>query len=531
MKEKIHILLINATIIITIFPALFSCSDDLGNYSYHSLEEVSIELDSAYLGIVGEHLNIVPALQGAGDLTNDYIYQWKTFSTTNPSDTAVVLSHSCELDYLMRLSPGEYTLVFTVQRKGAEVFDRKTTSLSVRTPYSEGWLVLSDDDGRARLDIHSFVKDTTYTDILSGTTPATWNHPIAIRCLPNANYPEAPFYLLTSDGTTRLADDDFKYKDEYLIRYEMGNASDTGVLPTAIAENGVAKLIIANGKPYYCDNSTGDGLFMSARRNSFDVASTVGCDALSDHMAPVFLMYDLKNRRFVVCATMFASTDILGSNVSGDIALSTLGSFYKFPIGNDSEFTLPQNGKYDLLHLENTRYDPLGIDQGTTYAVLSNGSERKVYGFALGDLVSIRYEKYGNAYTKVICRDISSLPSITEATFYAFSSLKNFFYYIADGAVYRVDMTSEAPSAVKEFDLPAGETPTLFKFYMPTQSTNSRYAYKLLLGTQSADGNGTLRIYDTWQSEGDLQNAVPTDTYTGFKKITDVILREVITEY
>lgn len=531
MTQHFHSLYIYALSLLLLSGLAASCSEDLGNYSYHAIEEVGIAMDTAYTGIVGEPLRITPTLTTEGDEAADYTYDWKAISTTTPADTAIQLADTRSLDYTVRLSPGEYTLVYTVQRNGSGVFYRSTADLSVRTPYSSGWLVLSDDSGRARLDIHSFVKDTTYTDILSGTTPGTWNTPYAIRCLPNANYPEAPFYLLTADGTTRLADDDFNYKDEYLIRYEMGNASDTEVRPEMIAENGVAKLIIAGGKPYYCDNSTGDGLFMSARKNSFDVEPTVGCDALSDHMAPVFLFWDKTYRKFVVCATMFASSDILGTTVTSDIGLNLLGSFYKFPVGNDSRFTLPQTGRYSLVHMENTRYDPEGIDQGTTYAVLSQGSKRAVYGLALGDLVSVRYTKYGNAYTKVIYRDISSLPGITEATHYAFSSLKNYFYYLSGHTVYRVDMTDDTPTATAQFTLPDDEAVTLFKFYMPTQSANSRYAYKLLIGSHDAQDNGTLRIYDTWDCEGDLLDAQPESVYTGFAKIKDAILREVITEY
>lgn len=508
---------------------LSSCSSDLGNYTYHAIEEVAVRIDTAYTGIVGERLHITPTLTADGFKAENYDFEWRAINQI--ADTATVIGTEQDLDYTVRLAPGDYTLVCTVQKKEAETFDRTTAALSVRTPYSEGWLVLSSDNGRARLDMHSFVKDTTYTDILSGTTPATWCTPYAVRCLPNANYPEAPFYLLTADGTTRLADQDFAWKDEYLIRYEMGNASDTDVRPTAIAENGVAKLLIAGGKPYYCDNSTGDGLFMSARKNTFDVDSRVGFDALTDHMAPVFLMWDTKNRRFVVCATMLASADILGTTVSSDVALSTLGSFYKFPVGQESAFTLPANGRYDLVHLENTRYDPLGIEQGTTYTILSRGTERHVYGFALGDLVSIRYEKYGNAYTKVIHRNISSLPGITEATHFAFSSLKNYFYYVSGGTVWRADMTQETPTAVRQFDLPEGETLTLFKHCMPTQSTNARQAYSLLVGTKDAEGHGTLRIYDEWATEGDLTDAAPAYTYTGFAEIADVLLREIIGEY
>ncbi len=380
--------------------------------------------------------------------------------------------------------------------------------------------------------MHSSIKDKTYTDILAGTTPSEWHTPYAIACLPNANNPESPFYLLTADGTTRLSDNDFGWKEEYVLRYEMGEASDADTRPTTIAENGTGKLIIAGGKPYYCDNTTGDGLFRTARKNRFDVASVVGYDAKSDHMAPVFLMYDTTYRRFVVCAEQFSLTDILGTPTATDVTLAAFSSFYGFPVGNESAFNLPAAGKYVLLHMENTRYDPQSNDHGTTYAVLGNGNERMIYGFSLGDLVSIRYpEQYGFAYGKVISRNISGCEGIAQAKWYAFSSLKNYMYYVSGQHVYRVDLTSETPTAVLQFDLPADEEVTCFKFYLPTQSANALTAYDLIIGTVKADGSGTLRIYDGWTTEGDFSSGQAQDTYTGFARIKDVILREVITEY
>lgn len=511
---------------------LGACADDLGNYTYHDLADIGITMDTAYTGIVGEQLTIAPALAADDAAAADYVYDWKAIAVTTPADTAIPLATTRNLDYTVRLTPGDYTLVYTVSRRDAGIFYRATASLSVRTPFSQGWLVLSDDAGRARLDMYSDIKDRVYTDLLAGTTPGTWQTPYAISCLPNSAAPDLPFYLLTADGTTRLSDVDFGWKEEYLLRYEMGNAADADVRPTTIAENGPGKLIIAGGKPYYCDNTTGDGLFGSARKNTFDVASYVGFDALSDHYAPAFLMYDVRSRRFVVCAEQFALADILGQTTTSDVSLTALTSFYGFPVSNDEAFSLPAGNKYDLLHMENTRYAPLNDDHGTTYALLAAGSERVVYGFAMGDLVSVRYpDKYGYAYAKVISRDLSACTGITAATHFAFSSLKNYMYYVSGGEVYRVDLTDAVPTAVPQFAVAAGEEVTCFKFYLPTQSANARRAYDLLVGTADAAGNGTLRVYDGWTNEGDFAGAEPAETHTGFGRIKDVILREIITEY
>ena len=208
------------------------------------------------------------------------------------------------------------------------------------------------------------------------------------------------------------------------------------------------------------------------------------------------------------------------------MALKLLSSLYGFPYGNADLFSIPSSA-YNLLWIENTLYDPLQIDIGTTWCVMSRPATGKVmlYGFALGDLVAVRYSQYGNTVTNIQSCDLSALPDIGDASLFAFSSLKDMMYYAVDGDVYQVNLASTVPAAVKAISLP-GETISLLRFYpYYTDETNvslEHRNYDLIVGTEE----GRLRIYDGWSHEGDFTSPILKEEHDGFSKIIDVIYRE-----
>lgn len=509
------------------------CTEDLGNYKYGTLNDVSIVFDDNLSALVLEPLQVTPELSANPFHEEAYTYDWKAYPK-NETLAPILLSEERNLNVEITLDPGLYNLVYTVTEKATGLFARQTASLLVETPLSRGWVVLGDADNRVRLDMYSEVKQKVYADLLKGTELADWKQPKSIQFVLNQSIAESPFYLLTGSGATRLSSHDFAFKEEYRFAYELGSFSGAEVIPDVLGINGTGKMVIASGKPYYCDNTMGDGLFGAPRKNSYDVAPFIGCDALSDHYAPTFLMYDTTNKRFVVCAEQFSVNDVLGYPMASDVALSSLGS-YGFPVGEENLFELPAAGMYDLVTMQNTAYDPGNRGFGTTYTVLAKDNQRVLYGFALGDLVSIRYpEKYGSVYTKILYRDLSACTDIDKATLFAFSSLKNYMYYAVKGAVYRVDLNVQACTAELQFTLPNEEEITCLKFYACTQADNARRSYDLIVGSrthETTDSPGVLRIYDGWKTEGNFLNAQPSEEYKGFAVIKDVLYREMITSY
>ena len=88
-------------------------------------------------------------------------------------------------------------------------------------------------------------------------------------------------------------------------------------------------------------------------------------------------------------------------------------------------------------------------------------------------------------------------------------------------------MSEETPHAVLQFDL-GGETITCLKFNLYQNAGNSQKRYDLVVGSETADGEGILRIYEGYLSEGDFSGAVPSEVYRGFGRIADATYKERI---
>ncbi len=503
---------------------LQGCADDKGNYDYRDLNDLNISFEDAYSAISREPFVIKPEVAAKEFSPDAYTYEWKAYDQTGSREPAV-LGTALDLDVELTLAQGDYRLVLTVTEKATGLYWQRSATLDVDTPLSSGWLVLCSDDGRVRLDMVSHIKETdnVYRDLLKGTELEDWQQPYQLVCDP---WMQEPFYLVTGSGTTRLSNDDFQWDDTYMIGYEFGEGMYTGTV-RRLASHRPGKLFVdTSGHVYYCNTLAGDGLFGSVRANGFYVEPAVGYNAKGTPFVPAFMMWDRNNRRFVVCASEFAS---IGLDNVRDVPMADLAAD-GFPTVNEGLFAWPERAdRMDFVCMENTRYDRNQDGNGMTYAVLGKGDRRFLYGIILNELYSFAEAKYGYAYEKAYHADLSACTDIARATHFAFSSLKTFMYYAVGGKVYRVDFSNAAPAAEPQFELPEGEEITCLKFYLWEQEDADNRSYDLIVGSKENDtGESTLRIYDGFTGEGDFRDAVPVERYAGFADIVDVIYREKV---
>lgn len=502
-----------------------SCADDKGNYDYRELNDLGIAFDDAYSAIAREMFEIVPTVSGKSFNPDDYTYEWKAYDETGMKDP-VVLGTDLNLKTLLNLPQGNYKLVLNITEQVSGIYYQHTASLQVVTPTSLGWIVLCSDEGRVRLDMVSHIKteNNVYYDLLKGTPLETWQTPYQLVCDPNM---AEPFYLVTKSGTTRLSSDDFQWNESYMIANEFGTGVYTGEV-NRLATHFPGKLFIdTGGKVYYCNTLMGDGLFGSVRANGFYVDPQIGYNAKATQIVPSFMMWEKGQRRFVLCANEFYT---IGLDNAKDIPMDEMVA-YGFSTVNEEIFAWPKRSdRFDLIHMENTRYDKNQNDNGVTYAVLGRNDERYLYGIILGDLYSFADSRYGSAYEKVCRLNLSSCTDIASADHFAFSSLKNYMYYSACGKVYRVGLDATAsPVSELQFALPESEDITCMKFYLWEQDDADNRSYDLIVASKNRDtGEGILRIYDGFGNEGNFLDAEPVEQYGGFADIVDVIYRENI---
>lgn len=498
---------------------LAGCSQDEGNYDYHSLNEPNITGVPESISVLSRaDLDLNPEM---GDNITDldaYTYEWKAINKSGDNEVTV-LGTEKHLKQEVTLPAGEYTLYFTATEKKSGLFWRQSYSLTVSDVTSEGWMVLCDVAGKTRLDLVSDVTGKTYYDVLKSNGMPELNKPYRIQYAPKAGYSDSPFYLFTADGATRLSKNSFAWQKDYAFRYEVAKQTDLHPQSIVYDQGAMMKLCVSDGYAYYAANSGILGLYAAANKQPV-LAPYVGCNVRASSYATIFLLYDDVNKCFMSCCPFLPDLSLsdnsyLSMEEMEDIAINYKGkemvtgtAFSEYPTG------------LDFVYMENTKYDPGNAKMGVTYTVLKGGNKYYLYGIQLGDMLA-----YGDcpiAIGRAYYGDLSGCTDIDKASCFAFSSLKNYMYYSVGGTVYRVNLSETPLKAQKQFTL-RNEKITVLKFNLYQNATSS-HDYDLVVGSDNR-GDGALRIYEGRDSEGDFSNVNPT-IYTGFAIIVDATYRE-----
>lgn len=507
------------------------CARDLGNYDYKELDEPKVSgIEDSYEVLTLETLSISPVIEeGLGE--DSYVYEWKVIDNNN-YNTETVLSTERNLEYEVTLAPGSYSMYYTLTEKESGIAWQTTSALTVNSSMSEGWMILcSDEEDRARLDFFSAITNTTYTDVLKAAAEAgmpEYKGPRKIQWLSSMTDEASPYYLLTDDGATRLGKDSFGWEADYSMVYE--SAAGIELKPYSIVCSGFGKMLVSGTDAYYCEVLGISGLYGSAVNNGFRAAPVIGTNVLAGTIyAAVYLLYDLDNRKFMAYCPLLDDIGgygtLQGMDDMGAIAEEqTAGKDGCEGVVETVSFEYPEG--YDYVYMENTCYDPGNASMGVTYTILADGDRRYVYGLQCGDMLV--YADCSYVLGKASYTDISACTDITAAdNLYAFSSLRSYMYYANGGKVYRADLSQSPAVSELQFELP-GETITCLKFNLYQNSGNIQKRYDLVVGSETSSGEGILRIYEGYYSEGDFSGAVPSRTYGGFARIADATYKERI---
>lgn len=498
---------------------LMGCSQDEGNYDYHSLNEPNITgIPEETSVLIHDKLDLDPAMGDNITDLNAYDYEWKVINNSGDHEETV-LSHEKHIDQEVTLNTGEYTLYFTAKEKTTGLFWRKSYKLTVSDSSSEGWMVLCDVDGKTRLDIISKVTGKTYQDVLKTNGMPKLNHPYSIQYQPRCGYSDSPFYLFTAEGATRLSKNNFAWQNDYAFKYEVAKSQDLHPQGMVCDQSGMMRVCVSDGYVYTASNMGIQGLF-AANNKQATLAPYVGANIGASAYASIYLVYDNTNKCFMSCCPFLVSLSLSDTNYHSMTEMEEIATGYK---GSDmvtgSAFKDYPVG-LDFVYMENTKYDPGNASMGITYTVLRDGAKFYLYGIQLGDMLT--YADCTFALGKAYYGDLSGCTDIAKASHFAFSSLRNYMYYAVDGTVYRVDLSEKPLKAERQFVL-SGENITMMKFNI-YQNASSEKDYDLVVGSEK-NGVGTLRIYDGMTTEGDFSKVTPT-SYTGFAKIVDATYRE-----
>lgn len=129
--------------------AAVACTEDKGNYDYVPLNELTLEgMAEAYQVEQDSVIAIAMTITGKeGFSETDYDFLWYAWSETEEEGVPDTLSYEKDLNVVMDMPIGEYTLRYVVTEKETGVYYAAEADLSVINSFSKGVVALSRIEG------------------------------------------------------------------------------------------------------------------------------------------------------------------------------------------------------------------------------------------------------------------------------------------------------------------------------------------------------------------------------------------------
>lgn len=141
-----------------------ACTEDKGNYDYTSLNKLTLEgLEDSYQIEQDSIFTIPMTITGVETFQeDDYEYLWYVWCPTDENTIPDTLSYEKDLNVVMSVPVGEYTLRYVVKDKTTGVFYAEDAAVSVINSNSKGVLALSRIEGGD--------SDLTFVNVLNNVT-------------------------------------------------------------------------------------------------------------------------------------------------------------------------------------------------------------------------------------------------------------------------------------------------------------------------------------------------------------------------
>lgn len=501
MKKKIYSYLIAGTILFA-----GACKKDIGNYEYHDINKVTIS-NIGETGVVnafyGKPLSIKPEVSYTMDDKADpsrYSYEW---TYLGPQNRIFVLATTKNLELQnVSLPAGTYTFYYRVTDKETGVqFDQKF-SLVVRNEINEGWLLMTDVNGYAQLDMLSLEVDKTFTTIndllgktgsgltLKGKPLMVYAYDTGTLVGPGINLPYG-LYIGTDEETNRIDPDTFKWSSIYNVQYEIfGYNFPEKFHVDAIRRSGITRsYMVANGDFLIYDRTT--QIKYSTPLNyiggkSFKIAPFIALNEVNSLVSPV--VFDVTNKRFVKHSSYSSATVIAMPD-------PTTNKLFSYNIG------------MDLIYMNWVDYNG-----GEVFSILKNASNQ--YYLA-------RFKPSNGAqsyYAQITATDFDKAEKI------AISPNLGYIFYNVGGKVYEYDMFLKTSKLMLD---KGTQKISALKFQVFHNFSKYTDGTKLIVCSYDpalpADKNGKMEMFSVPAVNGDL---VLAKTYTGFGKVVSLHYRE-----
>jgi len=386
---------------------VISCYDDQGNYTYHDVEDPKVSglEGQTFAGYVGDSLIVKPHIEHSLMGTDQLTFDWQI---ANHVDLRAENYSGPVLRMLFNLKPDKYGAKLTISNHSNGMKYFYDFTIEGRTEFSSGTVVLSNDEGVARL---SFIKGGT--DLRANLFEA----------LHGENLPKDPKQIIIVDHAWLKAYHVLTGEEnkpgviiDASTMLRVRNLEDNFFdLPAGVrgeslrtVSNGVSTGVFS-GKLYCgqwqtCPCSPIFGFYGDAAVGEYDLASQF--NFYGSH----YLAFDKNERRFV----------------QFDINMNYMASDYQVIPMTEGDVFDPKDLKIDLLALMN-------INPETSYA-FGKSDDGGIYEYKFQDVPGVFFVKG--------FREFPAASLLREDSQWQ-SSLFEIIYFTSDDKVYRYNPTNQ----------------------------------------------------------------------------------------
>jgi hypothetical protein len=218
-----------------------SCVDDLGNYDYQKINEITISginpTTVPYYVPLGDSLKITPILTlSLGEDHDTYRYEWHLMDAAdNAYISKGILSTERNLAIIvggLLSKSGAYSLMYCVTNETTGVRYDKVFKIIVQDRMLQGYIMLCERENNGfDIDLISMFQDTltqyhNVLDLFESQLPRTGAKPLDLVCYGDYISPSVlaasagkryAVWVLTDQGTNRLRVENFEYLPEFNI--------------------------------------------------------------------------------------------------------------------------------------------------------------------------------------------------------------------------------------------------------------------------------------------------------------------------
>lgn len=172
-----------------------ACTEDKGNYDYVPLNELTLEgMEVTYQVEKDSVFAITMTITGeAGFFEANYDFLWYAWNSLDEESIPDTLSYEKDLDMVMSLPIGEYTLRYVVTEKETGVYYAAEADLSVINSFSKGVVALSRIEGGD--------SDVTFINSVNTVTKHAYKNANGVSA---GKEPRGIYYLGGEEGTKNV---------------------------------------------------------------------------------------------------------------------------------------------------------------------------------------------------------------------------------------------------------------------------------------------------------------------------------------